>query len=274
MSSFEFLEHRGCRLGFCVEGDGVPVVLVQGTGVGGDGWLPQVEVLKPDYACLRFDNRGFGQSLPLGEALSVELMADDLRCLMDHVGWERAHVVGHSLGGPVALAFALAFPERVKSLGLLCSFSRGKDATRLTAWLLQIGLRLRVGLATQRRRAFVDMVMPSGLSANEKDVWVERLSGVFGYDLARQPSVVNDQLKAMNAFDVTARLAELRGIPSLVVSAAEDRIAAPRLGKALAEGLATPYHEIAGAAHAVTVSHVAEVNAYLLEHFRSVDGIV
>jgi pimeloyl-ACP methyl ester carboxylesterase len=69
------LEHRGCRLSYFVEGDGPPVVLIQGIGIGGAGWRPQVDGLGARWRCLCFDNRGFGASQPLGDEVTVELMA-------------------------------------------------------------------------------------------------------------------------------------------------------------------------------------------------------
>src|SRR3954468_17968138 len=93
-----WVERAGCRLHYAVCGDGPPVLLIQGVGVHGDGWRPQVEALASHRQCLTFDNRGLGGSQPVGAAVTVEQMAEDARVLMDALGWESAHVVGHSLG--------------------------------------------------------------------------------------------------------------------------------------------------------------------------------
>jgi pimeloyl-ACP methyl ester carboxylesterase len=55
--------------------------------------------------------------------------------VLDALGWERAHVVGHSVGGLVAQELALTARARVKSLVLMCTFARGKDAARFTPWI-------------------------------------------------------------------------------------------------------------------------------------------
>ncbi len=55
-------EHRGCVLSSVVRGHGYPVLLIQGVGIHGDGWLPQVDQLRATAACLTFDNRGMGLS--------------------------------------------------------------------------------------------------------------------------------------------------------------------------------------------------------------------
>ncbi len=78
MQAFE-VEQQGCRLAATVSGSGPRVVFIQGVGLHGDGWLPQVSWLDRAFACMRFDNRGIGKSQPLGSALSVERMAEDVR---------------------------------------------------------------------------------------------------------------------------------------------------------------------------------------------------
>jgi pimeloyl-ACP methyl ester carboxylesterase len=66
-------------------------------------------------------------------------MAEDAKALMDAAGWNSAHVIGHSMGGVIAQQLALDCPKRVRSLSLLCTFARGKDAARLrhgfSGWL-------------------------------------------------------------------------------------------------------------------------------------------
>src|SRR5262245_4624151 len=104
------LEHHGCGLAYELRGGGPPVLFVQGVGVHGAGWTPQVDALAERFRCLTFDNRGMGRSLPVPATLSVEQMADDARAILDAERWDRAHVVGHSLGGLVALCLALTEP--------------------------------------------------------------------------------------------------------------------------------------------------------------------
>ncbi|HEX8245578.1 MAG TPA: alpha/beta hydrolase [Longimicrobium sp.] len=267
------VEHRGCRLAYTVRGSGPPVLLVQGVGVAGAGWTPQVDALSPEFRCLAFDNRGMGMSQPLGAPVTVEQMAEDARVLMDAEGWTQAHVVGHSLGGPVALELALGARDRVRSLSLLCTFARGRDATRLTAWMLWVGLRSRIGTRRMRRNAFLQIVMPpSALAGADRDGMAEKLAPLFGHDLADQPPVAMKQLAALRAYDATPRLGELAGVPTLVVSAAHDPIARPESGRALAAGIAgARYVEFADASHGLPLQRADEVNALLLEHLRAAD---
>lgn len=267
-------DHHGCRLSYRVCGDGPPVLLIQGVAVHGDGWRPQVEGLRGRYRCLSFDNRGMGGSQPVGCPLTVQQMAEDARVLMDAQGWESAHVVGHSLGGLVALHLALENRRRVRSLALLCTFADGRVATRLTPGILWVGLRTRIGPRPLRRRAFLQLVMPPGAATSRRaqDDLAASLAPLFGHDLADQPPVTMKQMAAMRAYDATPRLGELAGLPTLVLSAAHDRIAPPAAGRALAAGIrGARYVEMSDASHGVTIQHAERVNTLLAEHFAEAD---
>lgn len=263
------LEYEGCRLSYRVLGEGPPVLLIQGVGVHGDAWWPQVALLSARYRCLWFDNRGLGRSQPRGAALSVMQMADDAQALMDAAGWASAHIVGHSLGGPVALELALSARPHVRSLALLCTFANGRDAGKLTPRMLWVGLRTQVGTQSQRRRAFLELVMPPALLVSaDRDALAARLAPVFGHDLGVAPAVQGAQMAAMRAYDATPRLGELAGLPTLVVSAAHDPIAPPSAGQALAAGIpGAHYIEIAPASHGLPIQEAAATTTMLEAHF-------
>lgn len=265
------LEHHGCALAYDLRGDGPPVLFVQGVGVHGAGWTPQVDALAPGFRCLTFDNRGIGRSQPAPAALTVEQMADDARAILDAERWDRVHVVGHSLGGLVALCLALTEPERVRSLALLCTFADGGTAAPLTARMCWLGMRTRVGTRRMRRRAFARLITPRGpLDPVELDALAERLAPLFGHDLGDTPPVVGRQLKAMRGYTAAARLGELRGVPTLVLGAAHDPIAPPRVCRAIADGIpGARYVELADASHGLPITHADRVNELLLEHLAA-----
>jgi pimeloyl-ACP methyl ester carboxylesterase len=197
-------------------------------------------------------------------------MAKDTFAVMDAEGIGAAHLVGHSLGGAVALQAALSARQRVRSLSLLCTSARGADATKLTFRMLWLGLASRVGTRRMRSGAFLKMVMPADyLATQDGDALAERLRPLFGHDLSDTPPIAMRQLKALRRFDATPRLRELAGIPTLVLSAARDPIFPPACGRDLAGGIpGARYVEMAGAAHGVTIQSADAVNRILLEHFR------
>lgn len=266
----QIVEHRGCSFHYTTRGSGPKVLFIQGVGVQGDGWRPQTGALADRYACLTFDNRGMGKSQPLAGPITVEQMADDTRAVLDAAGWDAAHVVGHSLGGLVAVQLALAFRERVKSLSLLCTFTGSQTAAPLTPRMIWLGMRSRVGTRRMRRRGFLKLVLPPGHAA-DLGALADKLADLFGHDLADQPPVADQQLKALRAVDLTPRLGELAGLPTLVVNAAHDPIAPPSAGRALANGIpGSRYVEIADASHGWPITHTEQANAMLAGHFTVV----
>jgi pimeloyl-ACP methyl ester carboxylesterase len=267
------IDTHGCRLTYNIHGsaDGAPVLFIQGVGVHGNGWRPQVDALAADFHCATFDNRGMGLSQPVGAcALTVEQMAEDALAVMRDVGWESAHVVGHSLGGLIALQLALAHREVVRSLSLLCTFADGRIPTRLTPRMLWVGTRTRIGSRRSRRRAFLELVMPPGVASNgDADALAAELEPLFGHDLADQPPIVMPQLRATKRCNLTPRLSELAGVPTLVVSATHDPIAPPPAGEQIAAGISGARHvEFLDASHGLPISHSARVNALLVSHLH------
>jgi pimeloyl-ACP methyl ester carboxylesterase len=106
------------------------MLMIQDVAAKGLGWNPLVEILKNHFACLTFDNRGIGASQPVGTTtLTVDQMAADALALLDHAGWASAHIVGHSLGGLIALQLALIAKARVRSLSC-CVTSRAAPMRR------------------------------------------------------------------------------------------------------------------------------------------------
>jgi pimeloyl-ACP methyl ester carboxylesterase len=262
------IEHRGCQLSYSVAGNGPPVLFIQGVGVHGSGWRPQIAELAADHTCICFDNRGIGKSQPVGAGVTVLQMAEDALAILDAARIPTAHVVGHSLGGPVAMQLALNARQRVKSLSLLCTFSGGRTAAPLTPRMIWLGLRARVGTRAMRRAGFLKLVLPPAAKGDAL-----ALAELFGHDLADQPPIVSAQLRALRSTDLSGRLPELAGLRTLVVSAAHDPIAPPSAGRALSEGLVgSRYFEVAGASHGLPITHAAMVNSLLKEHFIASGG--
>lgn len=271
VSRFGSCAHKGCALAYEVRGSGPPVVFIQGLGIHGGAWKPQIDVLAANYECFSFDNRGLGGSQPRGCALTIEQMAEDTLALMDAVGWRSAHIVGQSMGGVIALEIALGARERVRSITLLCSLARGRNVFPVKREMMWRWLRTRVGTRRQRRTALLGLVMPeSAVAAADPAALAAELAPLFGHDLAIHAPVSARQLWALVRYDATARLGELAGLPTLVVNASHDRIAPPHAGRAMAEAIpGARYVEIDGASHAAAIQHAATVNALLLEHWRA-----
>ena len=265
-----YVETGSARIHYSIEGSGPPVVLVQGVGVIGNGWKPQVDALRDRFRLTAIDNRGIGDSTSNGP-LTIEDMASDVLAVAAAEGMDRFHLAGHSMGGIIAQQVALQAPARVLTLALLCTFLRGKQGTLLAPRLLGAALRSRIGTRPMRRRAFVELVMPRAyLATQDRDRLATDLGTLFGRDLADSPPIIMRQLKAMGRYDASAQLGQLAHIPTLVVSAEHDGIAQAKYGRALAAAIpGARYVEIPDVAHALPIQRPDVINRLLAEHWSA-----
>jgi pimeloyl-ACP methyl ester carboxylesterase len=100
-------------------GDGPPLLLIGGLGSTRHGWQPVVEALSPQRKVFRMDNRDAGESDSEDSSYTVEDMASDVAGFLDAVGVTRTPVLGHSMGGFIALHLALNRPDLVERLLLV-----------------------------------------------------------------------------------------------------------------------------------------------------------
>jgi 3-oxoadipate enol-lactonase len=143
-------------IAYDIRGQGPPLVLIQGLGVGRWGWEPVVARLARQFRVITIDNRGTGASdAPLG-SYWTRVMAADVVAVLDDAGVASASVVGTSLGGMVAQELALTHPERVERLVLVATIPGGRLTAPMplkTAYLLTWAPLMR---SEQRLRGFVE----------------------------------------------------------------------------------------------------------------------
>ena len=124
----EFVEVPAGRLRYAKRGSGAEtVVLIHGFGGDLDNWLFNIDALAQTFTVYAFDLPGHGQSVKaLGDA-SAEGFAKTVVAFLDALGIDRAHLVGHSLGGAIAIEVANLARDRVKSLSLIASAGLGPE---------------------------------------------------------------------------------------------------------------------------------------------------
>ena len=111
---------NGAELEYEVRGSGEPVLLLHGGLLSDENTpLTREPALTERYMVINYHRRGFAGSSGLSGRTSVEDHAADAKALLDELGVERTHVVGHSLGGTIALQLALNYPDLVHTLALM-----------------------------------------------------------------------------------------------------------------------------------------------------------
>jgi 3-oxoadipate enol-lactonase len=113
----------GVDLYYESHGRGEPLILVPSTAYSGEVWKPTQMPLAESLNLIIHDPRGCGRSVAKQNVYTIEQMAADIVALMDHLKIAAAHLLGHSMGGRIALAATQNFPGRVKSLIMAASGS-------------------------------------------------------------------------------------------------------------------------------------------------------
>lgn len=247
---------------------GPRVLLVQGTGCVGEGWRPQIDDLGRDHQVVWFDNRGIGESTPNSGPITAQELGRDCLRLLDHLGWQRAHLVGHSLGGILVQEAARAAPARVQSLSLLSTLRRGRDAAVPTLRSLRISLSLFFGSERSRRLRLAAMPFPpSYLATLSDDDKLRLVKMIFAREFLERAPIMRQQLAALLGHR-GADLTPLRSIPTLIVTGKQDIVVKTRFSDELLAHLPQARLErFADAGHGVPIQHAAAVNKLLREHF-------
>jgi len=173
-----------------------PVVLLHGWLDHAHGFDPVCAALPASLRCLALDFRGHGQSghLPEGTGYEVGQYLADVHAMLAETGLQRAHLVGHSLGGVVALAFAAAAPGRVQSVTVLDNagpYGGGADRTleRLRSYIADLDKPVRRAVYPDAATATGRLLarspgMPPGVAAHLCAHGVEAVDGgvAFRFD--------------------------------------------------------------------------------------------
>lgn len=117
---FLYVELNGLRWHIRTLGDGPPLLLLHGFTEGMAAWENLLPALAVQHRVVAVDLIGHGRTAAPAdpERYRMENVIDDLRLLVDQLGWERFRLLGYSLGGRVALHLALAMPHRIEALVL------------------------------------------------------------------------------------------------------------------------------------------------------------
>jgi pimeloyl-ACP methyl ester carboxylesterase len=263
----------GLRLWYETAGEaGTPVLLVMGMGLPGAGWAPLLPALCGRHRVATYDHRGIGRSDKPRGPYRVEILAADALALLTHLGWERAHVVGISLGGLVAQEIALTARARVRSLALVSTAAGGG----LTWWPTRQSMVLmpQVLFARGPRQLYAlqrQLLSKQFLAGLDREVVAREMRARLGPRSPSRSSLA--QFLGFLLYRSRSRLPRLAGLPTLVVHGSEDIILPPRLGRRLAAAIpGARLLIIPGVAHGLILERPQEVGRLLLEHFQAADA--
>ena len=247
-------EHDRASIHYEIVGEGKPLLLIAGIASDGASWGPLVPLLAGRRLIL-IDNRGCGQTRVEGP-IEIGEMADDCAALLDHLGLGAVDVVGHSLGGHIALDLAARHPAHVARLMTLTSGSISA-ASRV---LFHDMARLYFTMVPQDWfRLLYQWLFSEPFFIDEANV-AAAAEGSTGYAHRQSPGDFARQVAAIDRAGVLD-LASVRS-PTLAVAAELDLLALAKAVRAMHAGIAdVRFVTIEGAAHSIHWEKPAETAA-------------
>ena len=176
------------------QGTGFPLILLHGNGEDCAYFTRQIDSFSENIHVIALDTRGHGQT-PRGEApFTIRQFAEDLLAFMDQHNIEKAHLLGFSDGGNIAMVFALAHPERVDKLILNGANLDASGVKRKIQIPIEIGFRIAKLFAKKSPKAKKNAEM-LGLMVNDPNVKPEELSRIQNQTLviAGDNDMIKDQ---------------------------------------------------------------------------------
>ena len=192
---------NGARIWYKETGEGILWYRFHGSGFGHFNFATATPILSKNFRCIVFDMRGYGQSERPFQRYNMEVWADDVAGLMDHLRLRSAHIHGTSMGGMVAQQFAAKYPDRTERLVINCSTAKLDYAGILTfrGWI-DIAERLGMGsrtlaeliaiqalsrrfLDTSEGRRAVDMIQHILQDSNRVDIFKLACQAMIDMDL-------------------------------------------------------------------------------------------
>lgn len=201
------------------------VILHHGNAKNGRLWYAWVPLLARHFRVIRVDARGFGRSsVPApGYPWSLEGFATDLIHLMDHLGVDRAHVIGETIGGTIALQTAYQFPERVRTVTTCTSPYRFRG---IQAYLDYHALVKERGVETWVRQTADRRLEPGASDPRHHEWYIRQMSQTAQH-------VVLDTLAYLATVDLTPVLPQIT-TPALVLVGERSALNTPDRAQGMA----------------------------------------
>ena len=248
------------RLACDLAGQGPFVLFMHGIGGNRTNWRANLPAFAPHFACAAWDARGYGASDDYEGELAFDDFVDDLRRVLDHFGVGRAHLVGLSMGGRIAMRTALLHPQRVATLTLLDTHE-GFEAFTPEQRRDFVESRRAPLLAGKEPADIAEPVARSLVSPNAKPEHLQQL--VDSITALHKLSYI----KSLQATVAQVNLGDISQIraPAHFVVGSEDRLTPVAMHHEMAAKLGgAPVTVLSGAGHLSNIEDAAGFNAAAL----------
>jgi len=230
------VQANGIDIYYETTGKGQPLVLISGLGYTLWQWHKMIPGLAERYQVIAFDNRGIGQTDKPAGPYSSAMLADDTAGLLEALGIERAHVIGHSMGGFIAQALALNHPEKVDKLVLCATNFGGPNHIPVTAEAMAVLSDVSGDPVERFKRGLFVSCAPGFAEAHPEIIaeWLEyrAQNPIEPEPYQAQMAVGLGLLSAQASFE--GKLSRVQ-VPTLILFGEHDKVVPPQNANLLAE---------------------------------------
>ena len=211
-----------------IEGSGPPLLLLAGMLSDSAAWAGFAPLLTDRFTVIRPDNRTTGRTVPADAPAGCDLMAQDALALMTHLGIERFHVAGHSLGGLLTLELAHGAPDRVATGAVLAS---GRVRSPRTSAVFDALLAVRRAPEGEENwlRALYPWIFGNAFFENPQNIQMA-LETALAYPHAQTVDAMAHQISAFQSFRPKAKPEEIT-CPMLLLYAGQDLMIPPAVAR-------------------------------------------
>ena len=241
--------------------DGPPLVLSNSLGADLRMWDPQAAALAERFRLVRYDTRGHGGSPVPDGPYSIDHVGQDALALLDHLGIERAHWVGLSLGGMTGMWLAINAPERLDRLVLLCTSAKlgPPENWRERAETVR----------AQGTEAVADAGIGRWLTERFRAEHPDTAAWLREMIAATPDSGYAACCAVIEHMDLTPGLAGISA-PTLIIAGAQDPATPPEHGERIAAAVTGARLEVLDpAAHLANVEQPEAVTRLILDHLEA-----
>ena len=217
---------NGVNIAYAVHGSGPPLVLVMGYRLNSTAWPATfIAQLAQRFTVITLDNRGTGLSDKPVTGYAIANMARDVRGLLDELKFERAHMLGYSMGGAIAQEFVRQFPDRVKGLILCATMAGGPSATYAEPPVVRVMRDLDGLTPEQAARRIWSVTYAPGYLDKHRTLAEEQMKREIAMPTPLHAADL--QFQAFAEFDCSRQLAAITK-PTLVLTGDLDQLISPQ----------------------------------------------
>lgn len=260
------------RMHYEVTGKGDPVLLINGLSSSAVGWALQAKALASHFTVVTLDNRGVGETdLPPEPVYSTGQMAEDAAAVLKHLKIARAHVVGASMGGTIAMELALRRPKLVRSLTLACTWAEA-DARFLHTIESVIALAYRVPIEERYRHVLYPWIFTPEFFAKKEHV-EQAVQRAMAYPHQTKAEAIERQGRGILQWHGTRskRLSAIR-VPALVMVGKDDILTPPAFSRLVAKKIRGARLVVLPGGHGFFLEYPDAFNRTLIRFLKSVRG--